>query len=99
LDFAFDCGASVCSLIPTRAGNGAMEALAAKGEFAPPSFDSVEKALEYGVELKAGRVFADLWELDKSLGCPECSAARVDRSREMNGSQRVASKVRCGRCG
>src|SRR5262249_9622205 len=29
LDFAFDCGTSVCSLIPTRAGNGAMEALTA----------------------------------------------------------------------
>ena len=27
LDFAFDCGPSVCSLIPTRAGNGAIDAL------------------------------------------------------------------------
>jgi radical SAM enzyme (TIGR01210 family) len=99
LDFAFDCQASVCSLIPTRAGNGAMEALAAKGEFAPPSLDSVERALEYGLELSAGRVFADLWELDKFLGCPDCSEARADRIRAMNASQRVPSKVRCCRCG
>ena len=35
LDFAFDCGASVCSLIPTRAGNGAMEARS------PPAASSI----------------------------------------------------------
>jgi radical SAM enzyme (TIGR01210 family) len=99
LDFAFDCGASVCSLIPTRAGNGAMEALAAKGEFASPFLDSVERALEYGLKLRAGRVFADLWELDKFLGCPDCSEARADRIRAMNASQRVPSKVKCDRCG
>src|SRR5262249_54882562 len=99
IDFAFDCGASVCSLIPTRAGNGAMEALAAKGEFAPPSLDSVEKALEYGLELKAGGVFGDLWDLETLLGCPLCSEAGTDRIREMNASQGVASKVRCGRWG
>ncbi len=33
LDFAFDCGATAATLIPTRAGNGAMEALAAQGSF------------------------------------------------------------------
>ncbi len=33
LDFAFDCGATAVTLIPTRAGNGAMEELAAGGDF------------------------------------------------------------------
>jgi radical SAM enzyme (TIGR01210 family) len=98
LDFAFDCGASVCSLIPTRAGNGAMEALAADGEFTPPSVASLEKALEYGLDRKAGRVFADLWEIDKFFGCPDCSDARVDRIRKMNASQQVTLEVRCRRC-
>ena len=36
LDFAFECGAAVATLIPTRGGNGAMEALAAAGDFVPP---------------------------------------------------------------
>ena len=36
LDFAFDCGATAATLIPTRAGNGAMEELAGIGEFSPP---------------------------------------------------------------
>ena len=35
VDFAFDCGARAVSLIPTRPGNGAMEALAERGEFSP----------------------------------------------------------------
>src|SRR5439155_326472 len=60
LEFAFDCGAAACSLIPTRTGNGAMEALAAAGEFSPPSLRSLEAALEYGLALCQGRVFADL---------------------------------------
>ena len=33
LDFAMECGATAATLIPTRAGNGAMEALMASGEF------------------------------------------------------------------
>ena len=95
IDFAFDCGASVCSLIPTRAGNGAMEALAASGEFTPPSLASLERALEFGLERKAGRVFGDLWELEKFFRCPECSEARADRIRQMNASQRRPPEIRC----
>ena len=81
LDFAFDCGATVCSLIPTRAGNGAMESLMATGAFTPPSLASLETALEYGLSRRSGRVFADLWDIETFLGCPSCSAARIDRMR------------------
>jgi archaeosine synthase beta-subunit len=98
LDFAFDCGASVCSLIPTRAGNGAMEALAANGEFSPPSLASLERALEYGLGRKAGRVFADLWEVDKFVRCPDCSEARAGRISKMNAFQVAIPKIRCPRC-
>ena len=98
IDFAFDCGAKVCSLIPTRAGNGAMEALAAGGEFGPPSLASLERALEYGLECRAGRVFADVWELDRFYSCPACSVARSDRIRAMNATQRIPVPVRCDRC-
>jgi uncharacterized Fe-S cluster-containing MiaB family protein len=53
----------LATLIPTRAGNGAMETLAANGQFAPPALHILESAMEYGLRLKAGRVFADLWGL------------------------------------
>ncbi len=98
LDLAFACGASVCSLIPTRAGNGAMEALAATGEFTPPSLASLESALAYGLSLRAGRVFVDLWEVESFSGCPACSAARIDRLRAMNAAQEAPAPILCGVC-
>src|SRR5262245_18763669 len=98
LDFAFDCGASVCSLIPTRAGNGAMEALARAGEFAPPSLPTLERALEYGLGLRAGRVFGDLWDIETFAGCPACSGARIARLRAMNVTQAVLAAVECRAC-
>ena len=52
VDFAFDCGAAVVSLIPTRPGNGALEALAAAGHFAPPTLADLERSLD----LALGRV-------------------------------------------
>ena len=51
LDFAMGCGATAAVLIPTRAGNGAMEALMARGEFVLPSLDTLESAMEYGLRL------------------------------------------------
>jgi radical SAM enzyme (TIGR01210 family) len=98
LDFAFDCGASVCALIPTRAGNGAMEALTATGEFAPPTLASLESALEYGLELRAGRVFADLWDIEGLISCPTCSPARIARMRTMNATQTIPESIRCNNC-
>jgi radical SAM enzyme (TIGR01210 family) len=98
LDVAFDCGAATCSLIPTRAGNGAMEALGATGEFVPPSLTSLEAALEYGLSLKAGRVFADLWDVHAFARCPSCAEPRVRRLRAMNASQAIADPVACSEC-
>jgi radical SAM enzyme (TIGR01210 family) len=99
LEFAFDCGASGCALIPTRAGNGALEALAAAGEFVPPSLTSLEASLEYGLERRRGRVFADLWEIRRFASCPACSEARIGRLQEMNVTQRIPAPIRCDRCG
>ncbi len=65
IDFAFDVGVDVVSLIPTRFGNGALEALQQEGLFAPPSIETLEAALDYGLSLKRGRVFADLWDLER----------------------------------
>ena len=98
IDFAFDCGATVCSIIPTRAGNGAMEALAAAGEFAPPSLASLETVLEHGLARRRGRVFADLWDVDGLARCPACSPSRIERIRRMNITQHFAEPVLCAAC-
>jgi hypothetical protein len=98
LDFAFDCGAIVATLIPTRGGNGAMEALASEGEFAPPDLSMLEEAVEYGLCLRRGRAFADLWDVKRHRECAICFEARIERMREMNLRQSVLSAPLCERC-
>ena len=89
IDFAFDCGATTLALIPTRSGNGALESLAARGEFAPPRPETLELALAYGIQLGRGRVFADTWDLERL----EADAARRSslrtRLEKANHEQRI----------
>ena len=99
LDCAFDCGATAATLIPTRGGNGAMEELAANGDFSAPSLASVEAAAAYGVSLERGRVFVDLWDLRAQSKCKACHEARVSRLHAMNLQQCVLPLVDCERCG
>jgi radical SAM enzyme (TIGR01210 family) len=88
LDFAFSVGAECCSVIPTRAGNGALDELARQGLFAPPSLEALEQALEYGLSLRAGRVFVDLWDMvHVSPDAPD-RAARLARLGRMSLTQR-----------
>ncbi|WP_227254653.1 radical SAM protein [Frigoriglobus tundricola] len=89
LDFAFAHGVECCSLIPTRGGNGAMEELARQGHYAPPALDSLETALEYGLSLRAGRVFLDLWDIGAVSPDAPNRAARVARLARMNLSQQL----------
>ena len=74
VDFAFDCGATAITLIPTRGGNGAVEELG----FAPPRLETLEAAFEYGLGLRRGRVFVDLWDVRSD------DPARLERLRELN---------------
>lgn len=96
IDCARELGASVCSVIPTRGGNGAMEAL--DPPFVPPTLRALEQVMEYGLT-KAGlsRVFADLWDIARLFTCA-CSAARADRLRTMNLAQQIATPVACSDC-
>jgi len=98
LDVAFECGATVCCLIPTRAGNGALEALAAADQFALPTLASLETAQEYGLRLNKGRVFADLWDIETFARCA-CAPARIARITAMNRTQQIPSPpVSCPLC-
>ncbi len=96
--FAFDCGAAGVSVIPTRAGNGAMERLQAEGFFSPPKLSSLEQVLAAGIEMKRGRVFADTWDAARFADCTTCAAERVERLRQMNLSQTIRPVVECAVC-
>ena len=96
--FAFDCGAGVVSLIPTRGGNGAMERLSEAGDFAPPRLSVLERAFEQVLSLKRGRVFADTWDLETSSGCAACLEMRRQRLHAMNLSQTTLPAIHCQVC-
>lgn len=85
LDFACSCGAVAASLIPTRG-------------FSPPAIQTLEICQEYGLRLKRGRIFADLWDLEKFSTCRECYTARYNRLREMNLTQTIPGPIECHAC-
>ena len=98
LDFAFDCGATAATLIPTRSGNGAMETLESTGDFSPPKLATLEAATAYGIHLHRGRVFTDLWDLNPAANCPHCFNARVNRLQAMNLQQTILAPIHCPHC-
>lgn len=95
IDFAFDIGVECCVIIPTRGGNGALERLQELGLFYQPRIESLEEVLEYGIGLKRGRVFADLWDIEKFSRCDKCLAQRIQRMREINLTQVFAQSILC----
>jgi radical SAM enzyme (TIGR01210 family) len=92
---AFDAGAHCVSVIAVRAGNGAMDQLAATGEFAPPAWSALYDGLCQGIELQAGRVFVDLWDVEKLWPCATCGPRQADVLRRMNLSQQIEPWPTC----
>jgi uncharacterized Fe-S cluster-containing MiaB family protein len=93
IDVAAASGATACSVIPTRPGNGAMEALG--GDVERPRLNALEAVVEYGLSRGGCRVFADLWDVERFFDCA-CSPMRAGRLRAMNRFQRVTAPVECG---
>jgi archaeosine synthase beta-subunit len=91
--FAFECGASVVSLIPGRFATDALTALAATGEFSPPSLSAFEDVIESALQLERGRVFADLWDLETLGRDGTRFVERRERLAEINLQQRVLPRV------
>lgn len=99
IDVAFASGASAVSLIPTRTGNGALDALG-QGEFTPPCLAVIERSVDVGLERvpPRGRLFVDLWDLERFAQCKACLDARRARLRTMNLTQRPLPPVHCAAC-
>lgn len=97
VDAAFSFGASVVSLVPTRPGNGAIDALAAAGWFRAPDLEDIERsfALVLRHARGRGRVFIDTWDLERFAHCPHCTARRRGRLQAMNLEQLVLPECPC----
>lgn len=99
VEYAFDLGVGVCAIIPMRSGNGYMEKLSKQGDFEPPSLAALERAFEQALSLRGGRVFADLWDVERLSGCPACAVSRRARLERMNLTQVLERSVVCAVCG
>lgn len=95
VDFAFESGTDCVTVIPVRPGNGAMDYLMRTKYFSPPDIRSLEKVIEYGLRLKKGLIFADLWDIDLFPCCNKCKPARINRLSGMNITQRIPDPVKC----
>jgi radical SAM enzyme (TIGR01210 family) len=98
VDVAFECDASAVSLIPMRSGNGTVEALADEGLHHAPTLDVFEHAMDAALGRARGRVFADLWDLERLASCEACFDERKARLASMNLTQRLISRVPCHEC-
>jgi hypothetical protein len=97
IEASIEYGASAISLIPTRPGNGTLEALAAMGSFSEPDLNDVERSFALALLHARGRarVFVDLWNLERFAHCPECFAPRRDRLHAMNLQQAILPPHAC----
>ena len=95
VEFAFEAGASACSIIPTRDGNGIMRKLNEAGEFELPSLSALEEVFVKALKIGKGRVFCDVWDLQKFSDCPDCFPKRKERLETMNKTQILLPDVKC----
>jgi radical SAM enzyme (TIGR01210 family) len=98
--FACDrLGATHVSLIPVRGGNGALERLAATGDFTPPGLAMLEASLDACLEAAPDGVVvtADLWDLERLAACG-CFPARRARLERASRSGLVEARILCAAC-
>jgi len=99
VELAWDCGATAVSLIPTRSGNGAMEALSGAGLYEPANLSDLERASSLARSRARGRVLADLWDIERLAACPRCFFDRSERLRRENLQQCGLPPIPCHSCG
>lgn len=100
---ALGAAAASVALIPARGGNGAMEVLAERGQFTPPTLGDLEEALARCLDLPPARagavVTADLWDLERFADCSRCLPPRRARLARMNLTGAAEPPVPCPDCG
>lgn len=95
VEYAFDCGCNACSIIPVRDGNGIMEKLWESGDYVPPTLSALEMVFDQALDLNKGRMFCDLWDLERFSDCEDCYQGRKERLDEMNLTQHILAGIDC----
>lgn len=95
VEFAFNSGCTACSVIPVRDGNGIMEKLRESGDYIPPTLSALETVFEESLKMNKGRVFCDVWDLEKFSECDDCFNDRKERLEKMNLIQEILPEIHC----
>jgi radical SAM enzyme (TIGR01210 family) len=95
IQFAFECGAVRCSVIPVRPGNGVMDVLWKENFYTPPTLAMLEEVFEKALLLKQGQVFIDTWDIGFLSNCSVCFEARKERLEKMNLEQKIMPRIEC----
>jgi hypothetical protein len=92
IDFAFDCGAHTCSIIPVRPGNGILDHLERQHLFARPKLSSLETVLTESLTRHQPplRIFADLWNAHEFADDPNTALEQINRIEQINHRQSQA---------
>ena len=100
LEWAFQIGVQCCAVIPTRRGNGAIDQLGEEGWFSEPQLRSLEQVMDLGLRHSepGGRLFVDLWDVDRFEACDHCRRDRVQRMERMNRMQAHVPHISCEKC-
>lgn len=99
VEFAIEHGARHVTIIPVRGGNGALEWLAARGEFEPPSAESLEDLVRDFLSDDRCVITADLWDWNQLRGtCTQCCEPRRRRLERMNVTRVDEPAVGCEVC-
>ena len=99
--FAFESGARTVTVIATRTGNGALDALEREGLFRPADLGMLEEISTSGLGLHGGlrRAFlVDTWDLPRGGTCSGCFEKRRRRLELQNRLQAPVPAVACPAC-
>ncbi len=92
-------GAQRVAIIPVRGGNGALEALARRGDFIPPTLSQLEDAVDQCLGIPGAVVTADLWDAGRLVTCGQCGPDRIARLGRLNLTGVGEPRIGCTACG
>ncbi|MFN9371982.1 MAG: radical SAM protein [Planctomycetaceae bacterium] len=99
VEFAWDSGARLVAVIPTRATTRTVRQWQAAGTFAEPRIGQLEQLLEVLLPRARGLLTVDTWDLERFCDCTACRGSRQARLQAINLAQRLLPGVACAQCG
>lgn len=84
ITYAANLGVDCFSIIPTRSDSPAFQRSREDGSFFEPTGDQMEETFERALQLKAGRVFMDLWDAKRFFSSNSSAELKIKRLESMN---------------